>query len=134
GEGGQLWGRTGRERDASCPHGLRVASRRLPHHDGRVIDTTHETMRRLTAQLADRDPRSAADLKDAVGGLHPKQADGPHVALAVRRPQRHLPPGEPAREPTGLPELGPDRQRQLLLPVHDLINSRLRAFRPWWSR
>src|SRR5262245_34690187 len=106
-----MFGRTETEHDAPRTHGLRVASRRLPHHDDRVIDTAHETMRRPTTQLSDRAPRPEADFEDAVGGLHPKQADGPHVALTVRRPQRHLPPDEPAREPTGLPELRPDRQR-----------------------
>src|SRR5262249_51758048 len=71
------------------------------------------------------------DFEDAVGGLHPKPADGPHVALAGRRPQRHLPPREPAREPTGLPERGPDRQRQLLLPVHDRSQLPFESFSPF---
>src|SRR5262249_49567645 len=118
------------EHDAPRPPGRRVASRRLPHHDGRVIDTAHETLRRPPAQLADRDPWPEADVEDAVGGLHPKRADGPHVALAVRRSQGHLPPGEPAREPPGLPELGPDRQRQLLLPVHDRSQLPFESFSP----
>ena len=87
-------------------------------------------MRRPTAQLADREPRPEADFEDAVGWLHPEQANCPHVALAVRRPQRHLPPGGPAREPTGLPELGPDRQRQLLLPVHDRSQLPFESFAP----
>ena len=71
-------------RPAHTAAALRLS--RLPQHDGRVIDTVHEAVRRPTAQLSDRDPRSEADLQDAVGGLHPKQADGPHIALAVRRP------------------------------------------------
>jgi hypothetical protein len=80
----QTFGRTEAEHDAPRTHGLRVASRRLPHHDGRVIDTAHETMRRPTAQLSDRDPRPEAGFEDALGRLHRKQADCPHVALAVR--------------------------------------------------
>ena len=39
----------------------RIASCRLPHHDGRVIDATHETVRRPAAQLSDRDPRPEAN-------------------------------------------------------------------------
>jgi hypothetical protein len=126
----QLLGRIETEIHTPRTHGRRVASRRLPHHDGRVIDPAHETLRRPTAQLADRDPRSEADLKDVVGWLHPEEADGPHVALAVRRPQGHLPPDEPAHEPAGLPELGPDRQRQLLLPVHDFSQLPYKSLSP----
>ncbi|WP_242040971.1 hypothetical protein [Leptolyngbya sp. FACHB-261] len=81
----------------------------MPDHDFRVIDATHKTVRRPTAQLPDRDPWSKANLKDAVGWLHSEEADCPYVALAVRRPQCHLPPDEPARKPTRPHELRPDR-------------------------
>jgi hypothetical protein len=50
----------------------------------------------------------------------PEYSDRPHVALAVRGAQRHLPTDEPAREVAGPHELRADRQRQLLLPVSDL--------------
>jgi hypothetical protein len=95
-----------------------------------VIDTAHETLRRPTAQLADREPRPEADFEDAVGWLHPKQADCPHVALAVRRPQRHFPPGEPTRDPPGLPELRPDRHRELLLPMPHIRQLPLKNMTP----
>jgi hypothetical protein len=82
----QLFGGTEPELDAARTHGRCVAPGRLPHHDGRVLDTAHETLRRPTAQLTDRNAWPEADLQDTVGGLHPEQADGPLVALAVRRP------------------------------------------------
>src|SRR5262245_33750859 len=116
----KVLGRPATQRHAARAYGVRVAPGRLPNHDFRVIDTTHKTLRRPAAQFPDRDPRSEADLKDAVAWLYPEQANGPHVALAVRRPQGHLPPDKPAYEPAGPHELRPDRHRQLLLPVHDL--------------
>ena len=106
-------------RSTTCPARSAAALRRLPDHDGRVIDAAHKTARCPAAQLPDGDSRSEADLQNAVAWLDPEQADGPHVALAVRRPQRHLPPDEPACEPAGLHELRSDCQRQRLLPVHD---------------
>src|SRR5918994_2982335 len=112
--------RTAMQSHAARAHGSPIAPSRLPEHDLRVIDATHETARRPAAQLPDRDARSEADLKDTVGRLHPEQFDRPHVALAVRGAQRHLPTDEPAREVAGPHELRADRQRQLLLPVSDL--------------
>ena len=73
----KMLGRTETKHDAPRTRGLRVVSRRLPHHDGRVIDTAHKAVRRPTAQLSDGDPRTAADFEDAVGGLQPEQADCP---------------------------------------------------------
>src|SRR5215207_5063718 len=116
----KVLGRTATQIHAARAYGVPIALGRLPDHDFRVIDATHKPVRRPAAQLPDRDPRSEADLKDTISWLHSEQADCPHVALAVRRPQCHLPPDEPAREPAGPHELRPDRHRQLLLPVHNL--------------
>ena len=113
-------GRSAAQGYAAGAYGGPIAPSCLPEHDLRVIDAAHETLPRPAAQLPDRDPRSEADLKDTVGRLHPEKVDRPHVALAVRGAQCHLPPDEPAREVAGPHELRADRQRQLLLPVSDL--------------
>src|SRR5918994_7628878 len=128
----KVLGRTATQIHAACAYGVPIALGRLPDHDFRVIDATHKTVRRPAAQLPDRDPRSEADLKDTVSWLHSEQADCPHVALAVRRPQCHLPSDEPAREAAGPHELRADRHRQLLLPVHNL--SQLPSEPPLWAR
>src|SRR5919199_6064038 len=62
---------TATQSHAARAYGSPIALGRLPDHDLRVIDATHETVRRPAAQLPDRDTRSEADLEDTVGWLHP---------------------------------------------------------------
>nr|WP_263970959.1 hypothetical protein [Leptolyngbya sp. NIES-2104] len=66
----KMFDRTATQIHTTRVYGICVALGCLPNHDFRVIDATHKTLCRAAAQLSDRDPRSEANLKDAIGWLH----------------------------------------------------------------
>ena len=109
--------------------GVPIALGRLPTMASRVIDATHAAV----ASPGGSAPGSRSPVRsrseNIVGRLHPEQADRPHVALAVRGPQCHLPPDEPARETATRSSLNRIAIASFCFLSHDLINSL-----PTWER